>query len=338
MLFVHLFSLVDIVVYFLNFPCQVPPICDGNSGVSPSSSPRKEVAQRTMHGITFSTDDKPKLLSQKQSWPNQLSLSSLREHEQSLIKSEPYHLTIPGDGTDYRGTFRTQEVAIKVLKAVCVSSDVQREFAQEVYIMRLVKVFSVAVMLMPRMVSSQSCFYVGDNIMMWGIQEAAYDMLKQSWPNQLSLSSLREHEQSLIKSEPYHLTIPEQNCIWVIWGLVSLSDSRHIFFWYRGTFRTQEVAIKVLKAVCVSSDVQREFAQEVMLMPRMVSSQSCFYVGDNIMMWGIQEAAYDMLLTSLLANVGLNIQFQHDDFSLDVFVVDGWPYEYIKIVKEMPTC
>ncbi|CAK9152333.1 unnamed protein product [Ilex paraguariensis] len=169
-----------------------------------------------MHEITFSTDDKPKLLSQltsllaevglniqeahafstvdgysldvfvvdgwpyeeterlrfalakdvlkieKQSWPNQLSFSSLGEHDQSLIKSEPDLLTIPGDGTDvweidprflkfeskiasgsygdlYRGTYRTQEVAIKVLKAECVSSDVQREFAQEVYIMRKVR-------------------------------------------------------------------------------------------------------------------------------------------------------------------------------------------------------
>lgn len=37
-------------------------------------------------------------------------------------------------------------------------------------------------------------------------------------------------------------------------------------------------------------------------------------------------------LTSILAEVGLNIQEAHafstiDGFSLDVFVVDGWPYE-----------
>ncbi|CAK9167245.1 unnamed protein product [Ilex paraguariensis] len=104
----------------------------------------------------------PCVAMQKQSWPNQLSFSSLGEHDQSLIKSEPDLLTIPGDGTDvweidprflkfeskiasgsygdlYRGTYRTQEVAIKVLKAECVSSDVQREFAQEVYIMRKVR-------------------------------------------------------------------------------------------------------------------------------------------------------------------------------------------------------
>lgn len=37
-------------------------------------------------------------------------------------------------------------------------------------------------------------------------------------------------------------------------------------------------------------------------------------------------------LTSLLAEIGLNIQEAHafstlDGYSLDVFVVDGWPYE-----------
>lgn len=39
-------------------------------------------------------------------------------------------------------------------------------------------------------------------------------------------------------------------------------------------------------------------------------------------------------LTSLLAELGLNIQEAHafstiDGYSLDVFVVDGWPYEVL---------
>lgn len=39
-------------------------------------------------------------------------------------------------------------------------------------------------------------------------------------------------------------------------------------------------------------------------------------------------------LTALLAEVGLNIQEAHafstvDGYSLDVFVVDGWPYEVL---------
>ncbi|KAA8546141.1 hypothetical protein F0562_020965 [Nyssa sinensis] len=170
---------------------------------------------RPMHEITFSTDDKPKLLSQltsllaevglniqeahafstvdgysldvfvvdgwpyeeteqlrnalekevfkieKQSWPN-LRSCPIGGQEQTGIKHEPDHLTIPNDGNDvweidpqllkfenkvasgsygdlYKGTYYSQEVAIKVLKSEHVSSEMQREFAQEVFIMRKVR-------------------------------------------------------------------------------------------------------------------------------------------------------------------------------------------------------
>ncbi|KAL7237099.1 hypothetical protein ACSBR1_020216 [Camellia fascicularis] len=171
---------------------------------------------RPMHEITFSTDDKPKLLSQltallgevglniqeahvfstvdgysldvfvvdgwpyeetkqlqtslkkeflkieKQCWPNCHLSSPTAEQEQTGIKREPDHLTIPNDGTDvweidpqllkfetkiasgsygdlYKGTYCSQEVAIKVLKPERVDSDLQKEFAQEVFIMRKVR-------------------------------------------------------------------------------------------------------------------------------------------------------------------------------------------------------
>ncbi|KAL2459932.1 ACT-like protein tyrosine kinase family protein [Abeliophyllum distichum] len=171
---------------------------------------------RPMHEITFSTDDKPKLLSQltsllaevglniqeahafstvdgysldvfvvdgwpyeeveqlraaldkevlkleKHSWPHQHSLSPLRDHEKIEIKCEPDHLRIPNDGTDvweidpqhlkfehkvasgsygdlYKGTYCSQEVAIKILKAERLNTELQKEFAQEVYIMRKVR-------------------------------------------------------------------------------------------------------------------------------------------------------------------------------------------------------
>ncbi|KAE9447412.1 hypothetical protein C3L33_20693, partial [Rhododendron williamsianum] len=232
---------------------QVPPVSDGNVADSAcSSSPRNEGAQsihpppafgsspnleglaleanksqngdstvshvkcsRPMHEITFSTDDKPKLLSQltallaevglniqeahafstvdgysldvfvvdgwpyedteqlqatlekellkieKQSWPNHLS-APMVELEQTRIKHGSDHLTIPNDGTDvweidpqlvkfetkvasgsygdlYKGTYCSQEVAIKVLKPERIDSDLQKEFAQEVFIMRKVR-------------------------------------------------------------------------------------------------------------------------------------------------------------------------------------------------------
>ncbi|KAL0365710.1 UNVERIFIED_CONTAM: Serine/threonine-protein kinase STY46 [Sesamum angustifolium] len=233
---------------------QVAPVPDGNSGDSVHSrSPRRgsihpppafgsspnletlaletsksEVQEgdsavdagakfsRPMHEITFSTDDKPKLLSQltsllaevglniqeahafstvdgysldvfvvdgwpfeeverlrtavekevlkieKNSWPGPHSLAPLSEHEQVETKHESNHLTIPNDGTDvweidpqflkfeskiasgsygdlYKGTYCSQEVAIKILKTERLNTELQKEFAQEVYIMRFVR-------------------------------------------------------------------------------------------------------------------------------------------------------------------------------------------------------
>lgn len=171
---------------------------------------------RPMHEITFSTDDKPKLLSQltalladiglniqeahafstvdgysldvfvvdgwpyeeteqlraalekevlkleRQGWPSHRSSSPTSEPEDTGMKSHPYHLKIPNDGTDvweidpkhlkfgskvasgsygdlYRGTYCSQDVAIKVLKSERINSDMQKEFAQEVFIMRKVR-------------------------------------------------------------------------------------------------------------------------------------------------------------------------------------------------------
>ncbi|XP_028090044.1 serine/threonine-protein kinase STY46-like isoform X2 [Camellia sinensis] len=99
---------------------------------------------------------------EKQCWPNCHLSSPTAEQEQTGIKREPDHLTIPNDGTDvweidpqllnfeikiasgsygdlYKGTYCGQEVAVKVLKPGRVDSDLQKEFAQEVFIMRKVR-------------------------------------------------------------------------------------------------------------------------------------------------------------------------------------------------------
>ncbi|KAL9354196.1 hypothetical protein Peur_052166 [Populus x canadensis] len=157
---------------------------------------------RPMHEITFSTDDKPKLLSQLTSlladiglniqeahafstvdgysldvfvvdgWPYEETeqlrdalakeVSKIEDHEQFRIKNDTNHVAIPNDGTDvweidpkylkfenkvasgsygdlYKGTYCSQEVAIKILKPERLNSDLQKEFAQEVYIMRKVR-------------------------------------------------------------------------------------------------------------------------------------------------------------------------------------------------------
>ncbi|WOL18901.1 serine/threonine-protein kinase STY46 [Canna indica] len=171
---------------------------------------------RPMHEITFSTHDRPKLLSlltsllaelglniqeahafstndgysldvfvvdgwsyeeteklrdllQKeihkvgvQGWSKSYPGSSQLDNAKSGEDSLPGHVQIPTDGTDvweidfkllqfgnkvasgsyghlYRGTYCSQDVAIKVLKPESVDVDIQREFAQEVFIMRKVR-------------------------------------------------------------------------------------------------------------------------------------------------------------------------------------------------------
>ncbi|RWR90653.1 Protein kinase domain-containing protein [Cinnamomum micranthum f. kanehirae] len=184
---------------------------DGDSAVH--SKPK---FSRPMHEITFSTVDKPKLLSlltsilaelglniqeahafstvdgysldvfvvegwpyeeteqlrhtlekeiskiEKKAWLKSHSLSSIKEHVQPGMASIPDHVKIPTDGMDvweidarllkfenkvasgsygdlYKGSYCSQEVAIKVLKPERINLDMQQEFAQEVYILRKVR-------------------------------------------------------------------------------------------------------------------------------------------------------------------------------------------------------
>ncbi|KAL4585071.1 hypothetical protein LXL04_009685 [Taraxacum kok-saghyz] len=104
---------------------------------------------------------------ERRCWLNQLASSASSEVDQIPTLTQTQigqvnHLTIPNDGTDvweidsrflvldhkvasgsygdlYKGTYRSQEVAIKILKTERVNTDLQKEFAQEVYILRKVR-------------------------------------------------------------------------------------------------------------------------------------------------------------------------------------------------------
>ncbi|XP_039015305.1 serine/threonine-protein kinase STY46-like isoform X2 [Hibiscus syriacus] len=184
---------------------------DGDSSVHANAH-----FSQPMHEIMFSTEDKPKLLSQltallaeiglniqeahafstvdgysldvfvvdgwpyeeteelkvalekevlkveKQSWVNQHSFPPRRYYEKMGTNGDQNHVAIPNDGTDvweidprhlkfgnkiasgsygdlFKGTYCSQEVAIKVLKPESINTDLQKEFAQEVFIMRKVR-------------------------------------------------------------------------------------------------------------------------------------------------------------------------------------------------------
>ncbi|XP_018450227.2 serine/threonine-protein kinase STY46 isoform X1 [Raphanus sativus] len=99
---------------------------------------------------------------QDQSWPMQQSFSPEKENAQTGVRTAKDHVSIPTDGTDvweinlqhlkfghkiasgsygdlYKGTYCSQEVAIKVLKPERLDSELEKEFAQEVFIMRKVR-------------------------------------------------------------------------------------------------------------------------------------------------------------------------------------------------------
>ncbi|KAF7829015.1 serine/threonine-protein kinase STY17 isoform X1 [Senna tora] len=200
---------------------------DGDMDVTPCFSRSRDILFlvsiscpskiRPMHEITFSTVDKPKVLSQLTSllgemglniqeahafstidgfsldvfvvegWPNeeteelkrvlekeilkfkreqhlpkQAIPSAANEDYQARVELFPHCVEIPSDGTDvweidtnqlkfenrvgsgsfgdlYRGTYCSQDVAIKVLKPDRINTEMLREFAQEVYIMRKIR-------------------------------------------------------------------------------------------------------------------------------------------------------------------------------------------------------
>ncbi|CAN1122242.1 Serine/threonine-protein kinase STY17 [Linum perenne] len=188
-------------------------VADGDSAANSTSN--NASLCRPMHEITFSTVDKPKLLSQLTSllaeiglniqeahafstvdgfsldvfvvdgWPHEVwwfdryllfnnnflqeqqytkqpCISSINIVNNTRVVPLPGCIEIPCDGTDvweidnsqlrienkvasgaygdlYKGTYCSQEVAVKVLKPERVSAEMLREFSQEVYIMRKVR-------------------------------------------------------------------------------------------------------------------------------------------------------------------------------------------------------
>lgn len=184
---------------------------DGDAAMS-----ERPAFHRPMHEITFSTVDKPKLLSEltsllseiglniqeahafstcdgysldvfvvegwayeeteelkvllekemlkykEQSWSRQHPVAAIREHKPIKIEPFPNAVEIPADETDvweidprllkvenkvgsgsygdlYRGTYCSQEVAIKVLRLERINPEMVRDFSQEVYIMRKIR-------------------------------------------------------------------------------------------------------------------------------------------------------------------------------------------------------
>ncbi|KAA3474519.1 tyrosine-protein kinase SRK2-like isoform X2 [Gossypium australe] len=208
---------VRMVQVYPVFPAQsIDSVHSDSSMQEDAQSAYHSYRQGPMHEITFSTVDRPKLLSQLTSllaeiglniqeahafsttdgysldvfvvdgWPSEeveelknalekeilksklqeqsysRKSSVMTEHVKERVVSLPSCVEIPTDGTDvweidtrqlkienriasgsyadlYRGTYCSQEVAIKVLKPEQITREMLREFSQEVYIMRKIR-------------------------------------------------------------------------------------------------------------------------------------------------------------------------------------------------------
>ncbi|KAK9944258.1 hypothetical protein M0R45_009832 [Rubus argutus] len=178
---------------------------------------------RPMHEITFSTDDKPKLLSQLTSLLAEIGLNIQEAHAFSTLDGYSLDVFVV-DGWPYEETEQLKTALEKeILK------------------------------------------------------------IEGPWPIHRS-SSGSEHDQVAIKSEPNHLTIPNDGTdVWEI-------DPRQLKFGnkvasgscgdlYKGTYCSQEVAIKVLKPECVNPDMQKDFVQEVFIMRKVRHKNVVQFIG-----------------------------------------------------------
>ncbi|XP_057966395.1 serine/threonine-protein kinase STY46 [Malania oleifera] len=193
---------------------------DGDSSVHASA-----LFLRPMHEITFSTDDKPKLLSQLTSLLSELGLNIQEAHAFSTIDGFSLDVFVV-DGWPYEET--------EQLKTA--------------------------------------------------LEKEVLKIENHSWPSHHSLLPLGEQEQRLIKCEPDHVTIPNDGTdVWEI-------DGKHLKFenkiasgsygdLYKGTYCSQEVAIKVLKPERLNSDLQKEFAQEVFIMRKVRHKNVVQFIG-----------------------------------------------------------
>ncbi|GMH23648.1 hypothetical protein Nepgr_025491 [Nepenthes gracilis] len=197
-----------------------PHAVDGNSdadGTSRFFGP--------MHEITFSTDDKPKLLSQLTSLLSELGLNIQEAHVFST--TDGYSLDVfVVDGWPHEETQQLRSV----------------------------------------------------------LQKEVVRIENLPWLNYQSLSPSNEHKQSRIECESYRIEIPNDGTDdWEI-------DPRQLKFGnkvasgsygdlYKGTYCSQEVAIKVLKTERINTDLQKEFAQEVFIMRKVRHKNVVQFIG-----------------------------------------------------------
>ncbi|XP_021285688.1 serine/threonine-protein kinase STY46 [Herrania umbratica] len=193
---------------------------DGDNSVHANSH-----FSRPMHEITFSTDDKPKLLSQLTALLAEIGLNIQEAHAFSTVDGYSLDVFVV-EGWPYE---ETEQLKVALEKEVL-------------------------------------------------------KIEKQSWLKQHSFSPTRDYEEMGSNGDQNYVAIPNDGTdVWEI-------DPRHLKFenkvasgsygdLYKGTYCTQEVAIKILKPERINTDMQKEFAQEVFIMRKVRHKNVVQFIG-----------------------------------------------------------
>ncbi|KAL7156361.1 hypothetical protein ABFS83_02G004200 [Erythranthe nasuta] len=197
-------------------------IQDGDSAVDADAK-----FPRPMHEITFSTDDKPKLLSQLTSLLSEVGLNIQEAHAFSTVDGYSLDVFVV-DGWQF----------------------------EEVEQLRT------------------------------AVEKEVLKIERTRWPNPHALPTLHENEQIKIKSESNqnHLTIPNDGTdVWEIDPQLLKFESKiasgSYGDLYKATYRSQEVAIKILKTERLNTELQKEFAQEVYIMRKVRHKNVVQFIG-----------------------------------------------------------
>ncbi|KAK6237272.1 hypothetical protein QUC31_002741 [Theobroma cacao] len=216
---------------------------DGDSAVNSTSH-----LFRPMHEITFSTVDRPKLLSQLTSFLAEIGLNIQEAHAFSTVDGYSLDVFVV-DGWPFEETEELRNALEKEIlksKQPCL-----------LWIARGKRFF---------------CFHL-----MVYLQEKCYS-------RKSSISAMTEHIKEGVISLPDCVEIPTDGTdVWEI-------DTRQLKFenkiasgsygdLYRGTYCSQEVAIKVLKPECVTEEMLREFSQEVYIMRKIRHKNVVQFIG-----------------------------------------------------------
>ncbi|MBA0677060.1 hypothetical protein Goari_018487, partial [Gossypium aridum] len=229
---------------------------DGDSSVHANSH-----FSRPMHEITFSTEDKPKLLSQLTALLAEIGLNIQEAHAFSTVDGYSLDVFVV-DGWPYEETEQLKVVlekeVLKVEWAILIgkylSSNLNKHFG-----------------CVPCFPLTSDWYSVNAEMLNVYREMNIFNVKKQSWLKQHSFSPKRDYEKMGTNAYQNYVAIPNDGTdVWEI-------DPRNLKFenkvasgsygdLYKGTYCSQEVAIKVLKPERLNTDLQKEFAQEVFIM------------------------------------------------------------------------